>query len=41
MVPDRVDVTIETVRSRLRSIYTKLHVHGKAEVIARSIKGEI
>jgi DNA-binding NarL/FixJ family response regulator len=41
MIADRLDVTIETVRSHIKSIYTKLQVHGKAEVIARSMKGEI
>ena len=34
-------VTIETVRSHIKSIYTKLHVHSKAEVIGKSLKGEI
>jgi len=36
-----MDVTIETVRSHIKNICDKLHIHGKAEVISRSLKGEI
>ncbi len=36
-----MQVTIETVRSHIKSIYAKLHVHSKAEVIGKSLKGEI
>lgn len=41
MIADRMCISIETVRSHIKSIYTKLHVHSKAEVIGKSLKGEI
>ncbi|MCA9733333.1 MAG: response regulator transcription factor [Deferribacteres bacterium] len=41
MIADRMDISIETVRFHIKNIYQKLHVHSKAEVIARSLRGEI
>lgn len=41
MIAGRLSVTVETVRSHIKSIYRKLQVHSKAEVISRSLKGEI
>jgi DNA-binding NarL/FixJ family response regulator len=41
MIGDRMGVSLETVRSHIKSIYRKMHVHGKAEVISKSLKGEI
>ncbi|MCK6543396.1 response regulator transcription factor [bacterium] len=41
MIADRMDVTIETIRSHIKNIYRKLHVHSKAEVITKSLRGEI
>lgn len=41
MIAQRMGVTIETVRSHIKSIYTKLHVHSKAEVIGKSLRGEL
>lgn len=41
MIGSRMGVSIETVRSHIKSIYKKMHVHGKAEVISKSLKGEI
>ncbi|HUL43999.1 MAG TPA: response regulator transcription factor [Bacteroidota bacterium] len=41
MIADRMMISIETVRSHIKSIYNKLHVHSKAEVIGKSFKGEI
>ncbi len=41
MIADRLDITIETVRFHIKNIYQKLHVHSKAEVIRKSLKGEI
>jgi DNA-binding NarL/FixJ family response regulator len=40
-IADRMHITVETVRSHIKSIYHKLHVHGKAELIARSLRGEL
>lgn len=41
MIADRMDISIDTVRTHIRNIYKKLHVNSKAEVIAKSLKGEI
>jgi DNA-binding NarL/FixJ family response regulator len=41
LIADRLNISIETVRFHIKSIYRKLHVHGKAEVIAKSLRGEI
>lgn len=41
LIADRLNISIETVRFHIKNIYRKLHVHCKAEVITRSLKGEI
>lgn len=41
MIADRLDISIDTVRAHIRNIYKKLHVNSKAEVIAKSLRGEI
>jgi DNA-binding NarL/FixJ family response regulator len=41
MIAGRMNVSLETVRSHIKSIYRKLHVHCKAEVISRALHGEI
>jgi len=41
MIADRYDISIDTVRAHIRNIYKKLHVNSKAEVITKSLKGEI
>jgi DNA-binding NarL/FixJ family response regulator len=41
MIADRYNISIDTVRTHIRNIYKKLHVNSKAEVIAKSLKGEI
>lgn len=41
MIADRFDISIDTVRAHIRNIYKKLHVNSKAEVITKSLKGEI
>lgn len=41
LIADRLDISIDTVRAHIRNIYRKLHVNSKAEVIAKSLKGEI
>jgi DNA-binding NarL/FixJ family response regulator len=41
LIAARMDISIETVRFHIKNIYSKLHVHGKAEVISRSLRGEI
>ena len=41
MIADRMDLSIETVRSYIKNIYKKLHVHSKSEVVAKFLKGEI
>ncbi|MCW5910619.1 MAG: response regulator transcription factor [Cyclobacteriaceae bacterium] len=41
LIADRLNISIETVRFHIKNIYRKLHVHGKAEVISKSLRGEI
>lgn len=41
MIADRMSISIETVRFHIKNIYKKLHVNSKAEVITKSLKGEI
>lgn len=41
MIADRLNISTETVRFHIKSIYRKLHVHSKAEVITKSLRGEI
>ncbi|HEX9652473.1 MAG TPA: response regulator transcription factor, partial [bacterium] len=41
MVADRLGISIGTMCSHIKNIYRKLHVHSKAEVISRSLRGEI
>jgi DNA-binding NarL/FixJ family response regulator len=41
LIAARMNISIETVRFHIKNIYGKLHVHSKAEVISKSLKGEI
>ena len=41
LIADRMQITMNTVRTHIRNIYTKLQVHSKAEVISRNLKGDI
>lgn len=41
MIAGSQDISIETVRSHIKNIYKKLHVHTKADVIRKSLRGEI
>jgi DNA-binding CsgD family transcriptional regulator len=41
MIADRYAISIDTVRQHIKNIYRKLHVNSKAEVIAKSLRGEI
>lgn len=41
MLADRMDISIDTIRFHIKNIYKKLHVNSKAEVISKSLRGEI
>ncbi len=41
LIADRMFISIDTVRYHIKNIYKKLRVNSKAEVISKSIKGEI
>lgn len=41
MIAERMNISVETVRFHIKNIYQKLHVHSKAEVITKSLRGEI
>lgn len=36
-----MDMSPETVRFHIKNIDKKLHLHSKAEVIAKSLRGEV
>ncbi|MBI3195328.1 MAG: response regulator transcription factor [Ignavibacteriae bacterium] len=41
MIADRMNIAMQTVQVHIKNIYRKLHVHCKAEVITKSLRGEI
>jgi len=41
MIADKQNVSIDTVRTHIKHVYYKLHVHCKADVIRKSLQGEI
>ncbi len=41
MIANHLNISIETVRYHIKNIYKKLHVHSKAQVISKSLRGEI
>ncbi len=41
LIASRLEISIETVRYHIKNIYKKLQVNSKAEVISKSLRGEI
>lgn len=41
MIADRLDISFETVRSHIKNVYEKLHVHNSAEAVAKTLKGKL
>ena len=41
MIADKQHISVHTVRTHIKHIYAKLHVHCKADVIRKSLSGEI
>jgi DNA-binding NarL/FixJ family response regulator len=41
LIADRLEIPIDTVRFRIKSIYKKLHVNSKGEILSKALKGEI
>ena len=41
MIGERLFISLDTVRNHIRHIYEKLHVHTKAEAVAKAIKGNM
>ena len=41
MIADKFLITPNTVSDHIRTIYRKLHIHSKSELISKSFKGEI
>lgn len=39
MIADRLGISFETVRSHIKKVYEKLHVHNNAEAVAKTLKG--
>ncbi len=40
-IGEKCFISLDTVRTHIRNIYEKLHVHSKAEAVAAAIKGKI
>jgi DNA-binding NarL/FixJ family response regulator len=40
-VADQLDITINTVRHYIRSIYEKLHAHSKSEAVSKALRSRI
>jgi DNA-binding NarL/FixJ family response regulator len=41
LIAERLFISVDTVRFRVKSIYKKLHVNSKGEVISKYLKGEL
>jgi len=41
MIASQLNISIETVRYHIKNIYRKLHIHSKAQLISKSMRGEI
>ena len=41
MIADACTISLDTVRSHIRNIYEKLHVHSKGEAVAKAIRSRI
>lgn len=41
LIADRLSVSMDTVRFRIKSIYKKLHVNSKGEILSKALRGEI
>ncbi len=41
LVADRLSLSIDTVRTHIKSIYKKMHVNSKGEMISKVLRGEI
>ena len=41
MIAGKLGISIDTVRFHIKHVYRKLHVNSKAEVIGKSVRGEI
>jgi DNA-binding NarL/FixJ family response regulator len=41
MIADALSISYETVRSHMKSIYGKLHVHSNTEAVIKALKEKI
>jgi DNA-binding NarL/FixJ family response regulator len=41
LIADRLDLSLDAVRFRIKCIYKKLHVNSKDEILSKALKGEI
>ena len=37
-IADRLDISVDTVRSYVRTVYEKLHVHSRTEAVVKYLK---
>jgi DNA-binding NarL/FixJ family response regulator len=41
LIADRLFISVDAVRSRIKIVYKKLHVNSKSEVVSKVLKGEV
>ena len=41
MIGEKLGISFETVRSHIKHVYEKLHVHNSAEAVAKTLKGRL
>lgn len=41
MIADKLGISYETVRSHIKHIYDKLHVHSCTEAVSKTLKGRL
>jgi DNA-binding CsgD family transcriptional regulator len=41
LIADDISISIDTVRSHIRNIYEKLHVHSQTEAVAKAINEKL
>ena len=41
MIADQLNISYETVRSHMKNIYSKLHVHSNTEAVIKAIKEKL
>ncbi|HTP12806.1 MAG TPA: response regulator transcription factor [Bacteroidota bacterium] len=41
LIADRMHISVQTVQVHIKNVYRKVHAHNKAEIVAKSLRGEL